>query len=68
MKKLYEVTADGEVARRWRAAGERVEMTETEAKYLAPPLGSILIPMEDVRKAGDGKLDRHKRRRRDRSD
>ena len=68
MKKSYEVAADGEVARRWRVAGERVEMTEMEAKYLAPPLGSILIPVEDVRKAGNGKFDRHQRRRRDRSD
>lgn len=68
MMKLYEVATAGEVAGRWRAAGERIGLTDTEAKYLAPPLGTSLTPVEEKRKAGHGKLDGRQRRNRSRAD
>lgn len=67
MKKIYEVSAAGEVAGRWHTAGERIEMTEAEAKYLAPPLGTILIPVVEKRKSDHGKLDGRQRKRRHRA-
>jgi hypothetical protein len=62
MKKNYRTTADGEVAGRWRPAGSTVSLTPQEARYLAPPLGTILKPEDEG--SADGKLDRHKRQRR----
>ena len=64
MKRTYEVVAAGEIAGRWRNAGDRIEMTHTEAKYLVPPLGANLIPADEKRKADHGKLDGNKRQRR----
>lgn len=67
MTKTYVVTADGELAGKWRRAGELVSMTAAEAKYLCPPLGTRLIEQAEQRTADHGKLDRRQRKRRNRS-
>lgn len=42
----YKATRDGFIGNVWRKKGERVEMSEREAKYLTAPLGDNLIPDE----------------------
>lgn len=66
MKRLYEVVTSCEVAGRWRKSGDRVELTAAEAKYLAPPLGAILLPVDAEGRKGaeDGRVDRRQRYRR----
>lgn len=59
MKQKYTVATACEVAGKWREAGETIEMTADEAKYLAPPYGSVL-----ERKDADGRFDGNKRHRR----
>jgi hypothetical protein len=41
----YEVTRAREINGVWRKIGERVPLTEAQAKYYLPPMGSGLKPV-----------------------
>ena len=46
----YKVRLDCEVAGRWRTTAEEFELTDTAAKYLLPPYGNGLVPVDEAAK------------------
>jgi len=44
----FKVKTSCEVARRWREAGEIIEMSAEQAEHLAPPFGNVLEPVADM--------------------
>lgn len=50
--KNYEVKVTGEIAGTWRTAGDIIPLTKEQAQYLAPPLATIVAPVEDAEDGG----------------
>lgn len=44
----YKVRTACEIDGVWRKEGAELELTEEQARYLAPPYGRVLTPAEDA--------------------
>jgi hypothetical protein len=57
--KNYTVLEGCEVAGVWRVAGKPFQLTDEQAKYLAPPLGSTIVPVVVPKGRRRGRLNRN---------
>lgn len=59
--KKYTVRTDCEIAGVWHSANDQIELTDAQARELAPPFGGVVKPSRATTEADDGGFDRSKR-------
>jgi hypothetical protein len=62
--KKYTVRTSCEIAGVWREAGSTLELTDEQARELAPPFGRVVLPVVIIERPANGRIPRHTRQNR----
>jgi hypothetical protein len=62
--KKYTVRTSCEIAGVWREAGAKIDLTDDQARELAPPFGRVVFPSVTIERPAHGRIPRHTRQNR----